>query len=169
MTKIKDVALITFFYLITAFLYSCSTVRPINVDQTKPYFPPDKALFDTIAYQDSLLFNAFNNRNLEKLMSFFASNLEVYQDNIGVRSFAETGDAFKGVFAKDYILNRQLVKGSLEVYPIKDYGAIETGRHTFCHTENGKLDCGTFKFLQIWQRQNGQWKITRIVTFDHKL
>ena len=51
------------------------------------------------------------------------------------------------------MLIRQLVPGSLEVYPIKDYGAIETGRHTFTHTENGKPQVGTFKFMQIWQKK----------------
>jgi hypothetical protein len=78
-------------------------------------------------------------------------------------------EAFRGIFSGDYILTRHLVKGSLEVYPIKNYGAIETGSHTFCHSENGKSDCGTFKFVHIWELQNGRWKITRIITYDHKL
>lgn len=133
------------------------------------YIPADKPLYDTIFYQDSILFQAFNSRNLEKMKTFFAVNLEVYQDNIGVRSYEETIEAFRGLFSQDYVLTRSLLKGSLEVYPIKDYGAIETGSHTFCHTENGKLECGTFKFVHIWEHQNGQWKITRIITYDHKL
>ena len=65
------------------------------------------------------------------------------------------------------MLKRELLKGSMEVYPIKDYGAIQTGKHMFCHTENGKLDCGTFKFVQTWQKKNGEWKVTRIITYDH--
>jgi hypothetical protein len=65
------------------------------------------------------------------------------------------------------VLKRTLVPGSLEIYPVKDYGAIETGRHTFCHTENGQEICGTFKFVHVWQRKNDRWKITRIITYDH--
>jgi hypothetical protein len=136
---------------------------------TTVYVPADKALYDTIHSQDSILFAAFNARNLEKMKTFFATDLEVYQDNIGVRSYEQTIDAFAGLFTRDYILTRHLVKESLEVYPVKDYGAIETGSHTFCHTENGELVCGTFKFVHIWEHQNGQWKITRIITYDHKL
>jgi hypothetical protein len=136
---------------------------------TTAYVPADKLLYDTIASQDSMLFAAFNTRNLEKLKTFFADNLEVYQDNIGVRSYEESLNAFRGLFSQDYILTRHLVKESLEVYPIKDFGAIETGSHTFCHTENGNLECGTFKFVHIWQIQNGRWKITRIITYGHKL
>lgn len=134
---------------------------------TKTYIPVNKSLYNTIASQDSILFEAFNNRNLEVLKTFFADDLEIFQDNIGVRNYDQSMEAFRGLFSQDYILTRQLVKESLEVYPIKDYGAIETGSHTFCHTENGKLECGTFKFVHIWELQNGQWKITRIITYDH--
>lgn len=133
------------------------------------YIPVDKPLYNTLLSQDSILFAAFNNRNLEILKTFFSDKLEIYQDNIGVRNYEQSIDAFRGLFSQDYVLTRHLVKESLEVYPIKDYGAIETGSHTFCHTENGKLECGTFKFVHIWEHQNGQWKITRIITYDHKL
>jgi hypothetical protein len=133
------------------------------------YVPADKPLYDTIYCQDSILFQAFNTRDLEKLKTFFAANLEVYQDNIGVRSYEQSVEAFRGLFSLDYTLTRSLVKGSLEVYPVKDYGAIETGSHTFCHKENGILVCGTFKFVHIWEHQNGKWKISRIITYDHKL
>lgn len=130
---------------------------------------PDKQLYDTIALKDSLLFQAFNTRNIQKMKAFFATDLEVYQDNIGVRNYDQTIGAFTDLFAKDYILTRTLVKGSLEVYPIKDFGAIETGSHSFCHTENGKLVCGTFKFVHIWKHQDSHWQITRLITYDHKL
>ncbi len=155
--------------LTTFFFFACSETKSIQREKTTVYTPADKALYDSIAHQDSLLFTAFNTRNLESLKQFFSSNLEVYQDNIGVRNYEQTIAAFKGLFQNDYVLTRTLVNGSLEVYPIKGYGAIETGRHTFCHTENGKLDCGTFKFVHIWEKQNGSWKITKIVTYDHKL
>jgi hypothetical protein len=64
-------------------------------------------------------------------------------------------------------LRRDLVKGSLEVYPVKDYGAIETCLHKFCHVENGKDDCGTFKNVMVWQKKDGQWKVTRVISYDH--
>ena len=49
-------------------------------------------------------------------------------------------------------ITRTLVEGTLEVYPIKDYGAIEVGAHRFCHTENGKEECGSFKFVTVWRK-----------------
>lgn len=73
----------------------------------------------------------------------------------------------KGMFDQNNGIRRDLVPGSLEVYPIRDYGAIEIGAHRFCHVENGKDDCGTFKFVQIWQKQQRGWKVTRVVSYGH--
>ncbi len=71
------------------------------------------------------------------------------------------------MFDQNIGLKRELVPGSLEVYPIKDFGAIEIGAHTFCHIENGKNDCGTFKFVEVWKNNKGEWKLTRIISYDH--
>jgi hypothetical protein len=163
---VKTVALRTFYL---ALIVVVSSAHLFGQSGSTIYIPADKALYNTIASQDSILFAAFNSRNLEILKSFFADELEVYQDNIGVRNYEQSIEAFRGLFSRDYVLTRHLIKENLEVYPIKDYGAIETGSHTFCHTENGKLECGTFKFVHIWELQNGKWKIIRIITYDHKL
>src|SRR5439155_17401793 len=119
------------------------------------------------AHMDSVLFNAFNARDLERVGQCFDSSLEVYQDNIGVRNYSQSMEAFAGLFKKDYVLTRRLISGSMEVYPIKGYGAIQTGLHTFSHVENGKPQSSTFKFTHIWQKRNGDWKITRMITYDH--
>jgi uncharacterized protein DUF4440 len=129
--------------------------------------PTSGALYNEIAHMDSVLFDAFNSRNLDKMMQCFDSGIELYQDNTGVRNYKETEAAFGELFKKDYVLTRKPVPGSIEVYPIKDYGAIETGRHTFSHVENGKTEAATFKFMHIWQKKDGVWRITRLITYDH--
>jgi hypothetical protein len=61
----------------------------------------------------------------------------------------------------------------LEVYPIKDYGAIEIGAHRFCHKEKGndaspaRTDCGTFKFAMVWRKIGDSWKISRVLSYGH--
>ena len=127
----------------------------------------NQALYREIAHMDSVLFDAFNTHNLEKLKTLFTDDLEFYHDLGGLTGYQKNMDSFKNTFEKNNGLRRELVKGSLEVYPIKDYGAIEIGAHTFCHIENGKQDCGTFKFVHIWQKKNGEWKITRVVSYGH--
>ena len=127
-------------------------------------------LFAEIAHTDSVMFAAFNAHDLDNLMSFFDSSLEFYHDKGGVSDFEKNKVLLGDLFERNKTtgLRREIVPGSLEVYPVPDYGAIETGLHRFCHEENGKQDCGTFKFLHIWQKKNGQWKVTRVASYDHK-
>ena len=148
------------------FIFLGGSINTVNAQPGKP-MPEKKALYTEIVHMDSLLFNAFNTRNIDRMTDFFTTDLEVYQDNVGLRNYAETVNAFKELFTKPYILKRELITSSLEVYPVKDYGAIQTGTHTFCHTENGQLQCGTFKFVHVWEKIKGTWKIKRLITYDH--
>ena len=126
-----------------------------------------KELFDTIAHMDSLLFEAFNAHDLKKLQAGFTTDLEFYHDKDGLIDYTKTGEGFKRMFAQNDGMKRDLIKGSLEVYPTNNYGAIEVGSHRFCHLENGKNDCGTFPFIMLWQKQESGWKISRVISYDH--
>ena len=44
-------------------------------------------LYNEIVHMDSLLFNAFNSRNLEQMEQYFDPSLELFQDNTGVRNY----------------------------------------------------------------------------------
>ena len=127
----------------------------------------DKALRAEIARMDSVVFAAFNARDLAKLQTFFAPDLEFYQDNEGLASYSQTMKDFGEMFRQPSRIRRTLVPGSLEVYPIKNYGAIEIGSHRFCHDEKGKPECGTFKFLHVWKKAGNSWQLARIVSYAH--
>ena len=125
-------------------------------------------LYTEIARMDSLMFTAFNNRDLNSFKKLFTQDLEFYHDKGGLTGYEHTINFLKSTADnKQNDLTRRLVPGTLEVYPIKDYGAIEIGAHQFCHTENGKQDCGTFKFLHVWKKTEEGWKVTRVVSYDH--
>ncbi len=129
-----------------------------------------KALYDTIAHMDSVLFNAFNHHspaNLALIKTLFTKDLEFYHDKTGLTNYDYNMDFFTRTLNGNMDLVRTLVPGSMEVYPIKGYGAIQLASHRFCHTENGKQDCGTFKFVHIWKYADGKWQIARIVSYDH--
>jgi hypothetical protein len=128
---------------------------------------PVDTLYQEIAHMDSVLFNAFNSRDVETFKSLFTEDLEFYHDKGGLTNYKNTIDFIESVKNSNNGLHRDLVKGSLEVYPIPGYGAMEIGAHRFCHVENGKDDCGTFKFVHIWMKKNGQWKISRVVSYGH--
>ena len=126
-----------------------------------------KELYDTISHMDSVLFSAFNAHDLKKLQTGFTDDLEFYHDKDGFLNYNQTSEGFKRMFAQNNGIKRELIEGSLEVYPINNYGAIEIGAHKFCHFENGKNDCGTFPFIMIWQRQADAWKISRVISYNH--
>jgi len=125
------------------------------------------ALYHAIAVQDSGLFHAFNAHDIEQLKTFFSQDLEFYNDKSGLTNYDQTDENFKKMFDQNNGIKRELVPNSLEVYPIRDYGAIETGEHQFCHMENGKNDCGTFPFIILWQNQGGNWKVSRVISYNH--
>jgi hypothetical protein len=142
-----------------------------SMAQSKNESTESKILYNEIAHMDSVLFEAYNTQNIDKMKTLFNEDLEWFQDNGGVLNYQTVIANSKSIFDRYKALNtpirRDLVQGSLEVHPIKDYGAIHIGKHTFCHWENGKNDCGTFKFLMIWQKKEGVWKISRVVSYDH--
>jgi hypothetical protein len=150
---------------------ACTATKPPASPGPPPaaHAPVDAPLYRTIARQDSLLFAAFNRHDVATLQTFFAEDLEFYHDKGGLSNFAQTMAGFQRLFDNNKTtgLNRQLVPGTLEVYPIKGYGAVETYQHRFCHQENGRDDCGTFKNMMVWRLREGQWKITRVVSYDH--
>jgi len=132
---------------------------------------PDKEsaeLFETIKKMDAAIFDAFNAHDTDRLMSYFTEDLEFYHDTGGLGNYRSNADDFKKMFGNVPDIRRDLVPDSLEVYPIKDYGAMEIGQHRFCHKENGKDDCGTFGFAMVWRKVGDSWKISRVLSYGHK-
>ncbi len=124
-------------------------------------------LYQTISLQDKTLFDAYNRCDLEKLGSMVTDDLEFYHDKTGLavgrQSFLDS--------IKKYICGkvmRELVPGTLEVYPLAGYGAVELGVHRFHHPGEQDHDViGEAKFVTIWQNKNNGWKITRVISYDH--
>ncbi len=135
--------------------------------QEKKVAPTSPDLFKEIERADSLMFQAFNTQDMSVFKAMFTEDLEWFQDNGGLIPYKTVFENFGNTFRNENKLSRELVKGSLEVYPIKDYGAIQIGRHQFKHMENGKLEIGTFKFLMIWQKKDEKWRISRVISYDH--
>ncbi len=115
---------------------------------------------------DRDLFDAFNGCELKKLESFFSPTLEFYHDLNGVTWTRERfiGDVQKNVCGK---FRRELVAGTLEVFPLGQWGAMYSGTHRFCQA--GATRCeGIGRFMHILENRDGAWRITRIVSYDHR-
>lgn len=118
---------------------------------------------------DSALFSAFNAQDVDRLATFFTPDLEFYHDKDGLNGYDTTMMNFQRLFERNHDtgMRRDLVPGSLEVYPIGEFGALEVCLHRFCHEEDGQQDCGTFKNIMVWKNDGGQWKVTRVISYDH--
>ena len=55
----------------------------------------------------------------------------------------------------------------MSVYALGEFGAIQKGKHMFCHIVNGQNDCGTFEFVHIWKKQGNNWSLHRVISYGH--
>jgi ketosteroid isomerase-like protein len=132
--------------------------------------PGYEDLFQTISRLDTQLFNAFNSGDLSTLETFFTKDVEFYHDKEGLTKYEENMESFKKHFASDTRTRRELVEGTLEVYPLTGYGAVELGVHRFYTTEKNQPErlTATSRFVHLWQNKNGDWKISRVISYDHR-
>ena len=158
--------LILLFVILLQLFMACTSVKQTNNMQVYSYKPDDQKLHDTIVSLDSILFNAYNNCNvqLDLYASFFSDSLEFFHDKGGLmtskQDFVEATK--RNICGK---VTRELVKGSIEVYPIHGYGAVEMGLHRFHNnTEKEGTPSRAGKFIIIWQHKNNQWLATKVVS-----
>ena len=121
----------------------------------------------TIASLDAALFDSYNKCDLEKFAAFFADGVEFYHDQGGVTLGKQklTESVKENICGK---VTRELVPGTLQVYPMKGYGAVEMGVHRFHHPGHDDTEpVGEAKFIHLWQYRDGAWKITRVISYDH--
>jgi hypothetical protein len=122
-------------------------------------------LFDALARMDKELFDAaFVNCDASKFRALFTEDAEFYHDRTGLAS----GEAARTMTScpRDNGVTRTLVPGSLEVYPMQGYGAIQIGRHVFA--KKGEPGSEVAKFVHLWKQENGVWRLARVLSFDHK-
>jgi hypothetical protein len=127
-------------------------------------------VYAVIAHMDSVLFNAFNAHDFASFQSLFDNSLEFYHDKAGFSGYAWNMENFKKHMTDPSLFTRrELVEGSLEVYPINNYGAVEIGIQRFYSQQSGKEKLeATAKFVTLWQQKDGVWKITREISYDHR-
>lgn len=140
---------------------SCSTARAQN--GAPVYKPESKELYDTIVHMDSLWEDSYNHCKLDLQEALISEDLEFYHDRGGLlTSKKQLINALKNNICGK--VTRELLKGSIEVYPIKDYGAVEMGYHRFHNVNDTSPDSHYARFVHLWHRENGQWRITRVIS-----
>jgi ketosteroid isomerase-like protein len=123
-------------------------------------------LFKTIQSLDTKLFDAYNHCNLETLGAMVSDDLEFYHDQTGLSVGKEP---FLAAIKQNICgkVERTLIFDTLEVYPLKGYGAVEIGVHRFHHLGQPEDAVGDAKFVTLWQNKDGAWKVTRVISYNH--
>jgi len=128
--------------------------------------PAPDPLYKTIADLDKVLFDAYNTCDLAKLATLVSDDLEFYHDKTGL---AVGRQPFLASIKANICgkVHRELVKSSLEVYPLNNYGAVEIGVHRFNQPANPADGVGEAKFTMLWRQKDGAWQLTRVISYDH--
>jgi hypothetical protein len=158
--------LLPLFFTIVAFATSCSTVRKNNLDTRYNYKPDDLQLYQKILMLDSAFFALYNtcDTNLKSYSDFYSDSVEFIHDQGGVSTSKNdiVEATRKNICGK---VTRELVKGSVEVYSIKGYGAVEIGLHKFHNSaEKEGAPSKASKFIIMWKRIEDNWKITKVIS-----
>lgn len=122
---------------------------------------------------DSQFWTAYNSCNLEGMASFLATDVEFYHDKGGLTTSSATlvQQIKEGLCAdQGSSLRREAVAGTVKVYPLNNFGAIITGDHLFYFKEKGEAESliERAKFTHIWRYQDENWKMTRVLSYDHQ-
>jgi hypothetical protein len=127
-------------------------------------------LHDTVAALDQAVFDSFNRcadpAQLDKHASYFDPAVEFYHDTGGVTWSREAMLENTRRYVCGHF-TRQLVPGTLEVFALKDFGALARGQHRFCDSNSGKCE-GRADFTILWRLHQGHWQITRVLSYAHR-
>lgn len=160
----KNNDLSSIFYLILlAVLASCASIDIQTTAPKKSYTPVDQALYDTIVQLDRHYFNAYNSCDLKTQAALYSESIEFYHDKGGLMTDKQQLiDAIENNICGK--VTRTLVPGSIEVYPIKDYGAVQMGYHKFYNNQEPTAPSKASRFIMIWQHNNDTWQIAKVIS-----
>ena len=114
---------------------------------------------------DSVLFHAaFVACDSAAFRAQFTDDAEFYHDLAGA-SFGETARRLNGC-PRDQGVMRVLVPGSLRVFRMKGYGAIQSGLHRFVRSQSEPATIA--RFVHLWRQVGGVWRLARVLSYDHK-
>ena len=151
---------ITFYFILISILGSQQLKSQESI---KPYVPVDSALHKTISEMDRIFFEAYNNCDMDKQKEIYAEDIEFFHDKSGLStSKTDILEATKNNICGK--ITRTLIKGSLEVYPINTYGAVEIGYHKFFNNQEPDALSIPSKFIIIWQHKDEKWYITKVIS-----
>lgn len=134
-------------------------------------------LYKTAKKLDSLIFDVgFNTCDLSSYDSIISDDLEFYHDKGGITSgkTAFIASIRYNICGGPNKVKRELVPSSMKIYPLYNnnvlYAFIQEGEHDFTELYKGKWNKGSrAKFTILWILEDKNWKMKRVLSYDHHL
>ena len=133
-----------------------------DILETK-YVAIDQEIYDVIVSKDKEYFDAYNTCDMKTQGSLFSENIEFFHDKGGLSTSKQEILAAleRNICGK---VTRTLIPGSIEVYPINDYGAIEIGYHKFYNNQEPNAISNPSKFIMVWKKEGEEWIISKVIS-----
>jgi len=150
-------------FLILVITFAISLTASAQSKDAYTYKPESQELYNAIVHMDSVYFNAYNTCDMATQAAIYADSIEFYHDKGGLMtSKQDLLDALKkNICGK---VTRVLVPGSIEVYPIGNWGAVEIGLHRFINHQESETPSKPDKFIVVWRHRGDKWQITRVIS-----
>ncbi len=163
--------------LIAGVLQAAPTVEGAPQYHLRPGAAQTPQMTAAIKQADADLFSAvFDRCDSDAVAAMLTGDFRFVHDKDGESSRAKFLANLKGhcdrvKTAEDFPARRELVDGSLEVWPINNYGALEIGVHRFYARLPGKPETltETGNFMILWKQVDGKWLMAESISYGHKL
>ena len=133
--------------------------------QTANTISAKQNLYNEIVKMDSLFFTAYNTCDIKTQAFIYSDSIEFYHDKGGLSTSKKDilEATQKNICGK---VTRELMQGSVEVYAIKGYGAVEMGLHKFHNNQEPEANQPKepSRFIIIWHQLKDKWEITRVIS-----
>ncbi len=175
MTRISASILLTLLFLVPS-VRAADGVAEVRL--TPGAAPASPELIALLAEKDRQLFDAVFGCKLDLLATLVADDFEFIHDKWG--QTADSGARFLDAMrenckgqetGQNFRARRELVEGSMTIHVLNNYGAMQMGQHRFYALQPGQPDRLTEdgKFIDVWRQIDGEWKLARVVSYDHRL
>ncbi len=149
--------------IFTGLLTVLNSVQAQSNISLPPYSPPSRELHAQIVRMDSIFFDAYNHCKMEVIEQLFSEDIEFFHDKGGLStSKKDIVNAIRNNICDK--VQRELIPGTIEVYPIANYGAVQMGWHQFHNNQEPDAKPHPSKFVTIWKKENDKWVMSRIIS-----
>lgn len=131
---------------------------------------PADTLQEEIETADQKLFSAYNACDIKTFDRLLASNLQFFHDTTGLTDHQWNVEALSKRCKEATKYRRVLEQGTVRVFPVPGFGAIEFGRHQFYATDGTAPSTlvASPEFTNVWKKTNDGWRLAMALSVGHR-